>query len=206
MITPTPRFGSDQDDPDAVWPDPLALLALWLPQPAGESRPLMTLSTIDADGYPDSRSVLLSGYDGAAAYFHTDVRSRKVAELAADPRVSLLLVWPELGRQVVIQGDATPTSEDDAAQVYAERSRYLQLLAWTNNADSAALPTEMRRERWAAFANQHPDGSLSAPATWIGYRVIPRRITFWRGDPAGPSTRVEYLRSGDSWLSTRLPG
>ena len=91
-ITSTQIFGEDQPNPDETLPDPLHLLGRWLPENTDELRPLMTVSTIDADGYPDSRNVLLSEFDGEALYFHTDARSRKAGELAANPRVSLTLV------------------------------------------------------------------------------------------------------------------
>ena len=186
--------------------DPLALLGQWLPGSAVDHHPVMALSTIGDDGYPDARSVLLSAFDGSAVYFHTDIRSRKATQLAANPRVALVLAWPELGRQVTLQGDAQLTSREQAADAYATSSRYLQLLAWLNTPEIAVLPEDARHARWAEFSTAHPDGALPVPATWIGYRVVPRRITFWRGDTEGPSTRVEYERAGADWVTSILPG
>lgn len=206
MITASTTFGEDLADPDRVEPDALALLARWLPENEGELRPLMTLSSIGVDGYPAARSVLLSRFDGQCLHFHTDAGSRKAAELAADPRVALTLAWPEVGRQLVVQGDASPVPAEDAAEVYAARSRYLQLLAWANDAGTARLPLAERRARWSALQAAHPEGTLSPPPSWIGYRVTPRRILFWRGDPEGPSNRTEYLRNGTGWTVSRLPG
>lgn len=205
-ITSTPTFGEDQPNPDETLPDPLPLLGRWLPENTDALRPLMTLSTISADGYPDSRNVLLSEFDGAALCFHTDARSRKASELAANPRVSLTFVWAELGRQLTVVGDAERASAEEAAAVFAASSRYLQLLAWSNTAELAVRSVAARREAWAAFAAEHPDGTLDAPPTWVGFRVTPRRITFWRGDLDGPSNRVEYTRAGDDWIVERLPG
>jgi pyridoxamine 5'-phosphate oxidase len=205
-ITSTQTFGEDQPDPDETLPDPLPLLGRWLPGNTDRLRPLMTLSTIDADGYPDSRNVLLSEFDGAALHFHTDAQTRKANELAANPRVSLTFVWADLGRQLTVVGDAEPTSAEEAAAAFAACSRYLQLLAWSNTAELAGLGVEARRAAWAAFAAEHPDGTLDAPPTWLGFRVTPRRITFWRGDLDGPSNRVEYTRTGDDWSAERLPG
>jgi pyridoxamine 5'-phosphate oxidase len=206
VITSSPTFGRDRDDVDQVDDEPLGLLGLWLPHAEDELRPLMTLTTVGADGYPDARNVLLSDFDGRALFFHTDARSRKAAELAADPRVALAFVWPDAGRQVVVQGDASPVGTAEAAAAFAARSRYLQLLAWANDTEAATLPRSQRRERWAQFGAEHPDGSLAAPPTWTGYRVDPVRVTFWRGDADGPSNRVEYRRDGDGWTVTRLPG
>ncbi|MDQ0577463.1 pyridoxine/pyridoxamine 5'-phosphate oxidase [Agromyces albus] len=205
-ITSTQTFGEDQPNPDETLSEPLVLLGRWLPENTDELRPLMTLSTIDAEGYPDSRNVLLSEFDGEALYFHTDAGSRKAGELAANPRVSLTFVWVELGRQLTVVGDAEPASAEEAAAVFASRSRYLQLLAWSNTAELAERGVAARRKAWAAFAAEHPDGTLDAPPTWVGFRVTPRRITFWRGDLDGPSNRVEYTRAGDGWSAERLPG
>lgn len=206
MITSTPTFGEDLADIDAVEPDALALLGRWLPANEGELRPLMTLSTIGLDGYPAARNVLLSKFDGSHLHFNTDASSRKVAELRVNPRVAVTLVWPEIGRQVVVQGDAAEVPPADAAEVFAARSRYLQLLAWANDPETAQLPLAERRARWAEFGRTHPEGTLSAPEWWTGFRVTPVRMLFWRGDPDGPSTRTEYVRAGDAWTISRLPG
>lgn len=206
MITSSPAFGHDKDDVDEIDPEPLGLLGRWLPPAESDLRPLMTLSTIGLDGFPDIRNVLLSGFDGSSLSFHTDTRSRKAHELAEDPRVGLALVWPDAGRQVVVQGYAVPTDSAASEEAFAQRSRYLQLLAWTNDAPTAALPRSARRERWDRFGSDHPDGELTAPPTWVGYRVTPTRVTFWRGDTDGPSNRIEYRRSGDGWAVSHLPG
>jgi pyridoxamine 5'-phosphate oxidase len=206
-IPATTTFGRDLDDPDVIEPDPFAVLRLWIPQPTDESRPLMTVTTVSLSGYPDSRNVLLSSFDGATFSFHTDSRSRKSGELAGNGAVSLVFVWPEVGRQLAVVGDAVQVSGDEAAVAYAERSRYLQLLAWLNTVEIAQLPAAERRARWNAFSEENPDGTLSAPDSWVGYRVTPRRLTFWRGDPDGPSNRVEYaLGDTGTWTAERLPG
>ncbi|WP_448002435.1 pyridoxine/pyridoxamine 5'-phosphate oxidase [Agromyces bauzanensis] len=206
VITSTQTFGTDQPDPDETLADPMELLALWFPENTDELRPLMTLATVDAEGYPDTRNVLLSEFDGEALYFHTDARSRKVVELTANPRVSLAFAWVDLGRQLTVVGDAEQASGGEADAAYRARSRYLQLLAWSNSPELAALRAVERRRAWAAFAETHPDGTLQPPPTWVGFRVVPRRVTFWRGDADGPSNRVEYTRTRDGWTAVRLPG
>lgn len=206
IITSANRFGADVADPDFPVDDPMALLGLWLPENEDELRPLMTLSTLGLDGYPDSRHLLLSAFDGEALYFHTSTKSRKVAEIDADPRVGLALVWVEIGRQLTVAGDAVLLTGEEAAIAYRARSRYLQLLAWVSSDEVAALPRDERLARWNDFAAAHPEEPLEAPETWTGYKVIPRRLTFWRGDAEGPSTRVEYTRTGDGWTVERIAG
>ena len=181
------------------------LLTEWLPSNDDPVRPLMTLGTIDPSGYPDARSVLLSEYDNDGFYFHTDSRSRKVGEVTANPRAVLTLVWP--GRQLVVQGDVSPASAEELDRAYAHRSRYLQLLAWLNTPELAALEHEERLARWAAFAAEHPEGTLSAPETWAGFVVKPVRLTFWHGDPDTASRRLEFaLTPSGEWTESILPG
>ncbi len=170
--------------------DPFALLATWLPANDDPARPLMTLGTRSSSGYPDARSVLLSEYDERGFYFHTDSRSRKVEDVTGDPRASLTLVWP--GRQLVVQGDVSRADGDEELWAYRHRSRYLQLLAWLNTPEFAAVPLAERQARWAEFDAAHP--SLDPPPTWAGYLVRPVRLTFWEGRPDTASRRTEFTR------------
>lgn len=202
----TNRFGSDVDA-DTTPADPMELARLWVGHLSGEERPLMTLATVDADGFPDARHVLLSGVGAETFTFHTDGRSRKVAELEADPRVALAVVWREELRQLAVQGTAVPARPEAAAAAYAARSSYLKLLAWHNDDVLAARPAAERRRSWARAALEHPEGTLVAPPWWRGFDVVPHRVVFWRGDEAGPSNRVEYVRGADgTWAVTRRAG
>jgi pyridoxamine 5'-phosphate oxidase len=209
-----PAPGERQLPETAGWPDsasasPDELLAAWLPSNDDPVRPLMTLSTLTASGYPDARTVLLSEFDSRGLYFHTDSRSRKVADVTADPRVALTLVWP--GRQLVVQGDATRSPAEERGWAYEHRSRYLQLLAWLNTDEFAQLPAGERLEQWAAFAAAHPEGTLTPPGTWDGFVVRPVRLTFWEGSVDTASRRTEFRRDAvddadHGWVRTRLPG
>jgi len=196
----------DEDQSGEPAADPLALMCSWLPPNDDHSRPMMTLSTIDVDGYPDARSVLLSEADRDGLYFHTDSRSRKARQLTATGRACAVLAWPELGRQLVAQGDVTSVPAARSAAVFAVRGPYLRLLAWANTPETALLPAPERRARWAEFAHRHPDATLLPPPTWIGFRLRPRRLTFYRADEAGPSHRTEYRLLGGAWTAALLPG
>ncbi|MFC8315465.1 pyridoxal 5'-phosphate synthase [Gordonia sp. NPDC057258] len=203
MITSGTGFGTDCASADQLAVDPMALLHRWLPAP-DEPRPLMALATCGRDGYPRVRHVLITEADDTAVYFHTDTRSSKVAELAENPRASVAIAWPAVGRQVVAHGDVRRAPDDELLHAYSRRSRYLQLLAWLNDDDLAALSPDERRQRWAAFDASHP--RLTAPPTWTGFAVDLREITFWRGDPDGPSQRVRFTRNDNHWKSEVLPG
>lgn len=203
MITSGTDFGTDCAVEDYRSIDPVHLLRQWLPSPASPP-PLMALATCAVDDYPRVRHVLLSEADDKAVYFHTDSRSSKVAELSARPRAAIALAWPTVGRQVVAHGDVRRAPDDQLQQSYSRRTRYLQLLAWLNDDEMAALSAQERRRRWSEFDTAHQE--LAPPSTWTGFAVDLREITFWRGDPDGPSQRTRFSRDGDSWTSEVLPG
>jgi pyridoxamine 5'-phosphate oxidase len=188
--------------------DPMTLLAGALPGTPGVDGyfPVLSLATVDAAGLPDVRTVLLSEIVGEELYFHTDTGSRKVVQLETTPVAALLVTLPEQARQIVARGPVRRVTDEEAARAYHVRSRYLQLLAWTNTVASAQLPAAERESRWAEFAEAHPDGTLTPPAGWCGFAVRPDRMTFWQGGPDGPSHRVEYTRDGNSWTDAHLPG
>ncbi|MFT4210532.1 MAG: pyridoxamine 5'-phosphate oxidase family protein [Microbacterium sp.] len=204
---PTPQapagFAADPVQGDVPVADPLALAASWLPGPTDE--PLrMTLSTIDADGFPRARTVLLTEFDGRRFFFHTDALSRKVADLAADPRVCLTVLWAEAGRQLVVQGTASSADAEEAAEAYRRRSPYLRQLAWQNTVEYAQLPLAEREAAWAAFRAEAPDPAQ--PDGWAGFAVEPHRLLFWVAHPDAASRRAEYTRAGAGWALRRLPG
>lgn len=210
MTNPAAMFGSDVS-PDAPVEDPLDLLDLWLARVDGATQgadstttPLMALATIDAHGFPRVRHVLLSSYDRGRLHFHTDRRTAKAAELAADPRASASIVWPEIPRQLSVSGTVMRESEEEQTGAYSRRTRYLQLLAWVNDAELAQRREAVRSSAWDAFDRSHP--TLEPPPTWVGYVLEPELITFWRGGADGPSQRVSCQRIDQTWSIERLPG
>ncbi|HAQ59102.1 MAG TPA: pyridoxamine 5-phosphate oxidase [Microbacterium sp.] len=194
---------TDPVQSDAPWEDPAALAVDWLPG-ADEERMPMTVSTVDAEGFPGARTVLLSEFDGERFFFHTDAASQKAADLTANPKVSLTILWPGFTRQLVVQGTAEIAPPDEASRAYATRSPYLRQLAWLNTTENARLPRAEREQRWAAFAAQHPEPAQ--PDGWVGYGVTPHRMLFWVSHPGAPSRRVEYTRTSRGWTHRHLPG
>ncbi|MEV7693114.1 pyridoxamine 5'-phosphate oxidase family protein [Microbacterium sp. NPDC089189] len=183
--------------------DPLALAGSWVPAD-GEDRMLMTLATIDPDGFPRTRTVMLSEFDGERFFFHTDAASRKVADLAADPKVALTLLWPGFTRQIVVQGTAAIAPASEAAAAYEARSPYLRQLAWLNTDEFAQNSRAVREQRWAEFAVHN--AAPAQPAGWMGYAVTPHRFLFWVSNPRTASRRVEYTRTARGWERRYLPG
>lgn len=204
-MTVLPGQAADRTSDVAAPADPLVLAAAWLPAAEDGPGPTMTLSTVGLDGYPSARTVLLSRFDGTRLHFHTDGRSRKVAELAALPRAAVTLVWPEAARQLVVVGDVAPVTDAEARAAYAARTRYLQVLAWVNDHEAAADTADRRRELWAAFERDRPD--LEPPDSWVGFALTPVRMLFWRGATDAASNRLAYERRPDgTWSRESWPG
>ena len=185
--------------------DPMSLLLDWLPGDDEVDRPQATLATVSPGGWPDARTVLLSSAGPDGVSFHTDAHSRKVADIAADPRVALTVLWPGFTRQLVIRGIAESAAPDELAAAYRRRSPYLQQLAWQNTRDFALLPPAERMLRWAAFTAEHPLG-FDQPDTWAGFLVRPARVTFWESNADAASRRLEYTLADGRWTLEVLPG
>lgn len=176
------------------------LLTAWLPANDDPDRPRMTVSTAT----PDARTLLLSAFDEQGFTFHTDSRSRKVAQLAEDPRVALTFLWPDGAKQLVVLGTAEIAPAAEQQRAYRARAPYLKQLAWLNSQEFAQLPLDERRAQWAAFTDD-PDG-LEPPVTWVGFLVRPHRLTFWQGDPEAASRRTEFTLVDGDWQRAYLAG
>jgi pyridoxamine 5'-phosphate oxidase len=195
-------------EPGALVTDPVDLLTGWLPGTPGVDGyfPVVSLATVDADGGPDARAVLLSEISGGLLYFHTDSRSRKVRQLREEPRVALVIPLPDAARQVVVRGAAHAAGTTELTDAYRRRSRYLQSLAWVNSPEVAQLTAAERTAAWSEFDAGQGDAPLDAPVTWCGFAVHPSRMTFWQGGTDTPSHRQEFTRTARGWTLTDLPG
>lgn len=186
-------------------PDARALLVEWLPANDDPDRPQITLSTVAADGGADARTVLLTEFDDAGFYFHTDARSRKVAEISARPGVAITILWPGFTRQIVIRGIAEVAPAEEISAAFDRRSPYLKQLAWQNSVEFAQLSLVERRSAWAEFTAAHSDG-FDQPDAWIGFLVRPTQLTFWTSNPDAASRREEYRLVDDGWTHEFLAG
>lgn len=192
---------------DAAATNPWSLFQNWMAE-ARESEPndpnAMALATVDAEGLPNVRMVLLKGADEAGFVFYTNVESAKGRELTANPKAALLFHWKSLRRQVRARGPVTPVSDAEADLYFASRPRDSRIGAWASQ-QSRPLESRFALEKAVAlYAAKHAVGEVPRPPYWRGFRVAPVAFEFWRDRPFRLHERRVFTRSADGWAEGQL--
>lgn len=189
--------------------DPVAQFGAWFAQAldSGMSQPhAMVLATASASARPSARTVLLKAHDERGFVFYTNYDSRKGAELAENPRASLIFPWYALNRQVLAVGEVQWLSRQESEVYFRTRPHGSKLGAWASERQSAVIPSrEHLQARFADHAARWPEGTeVPLPEFWGGLRVVPDEVEFWQGRPDRLHDRLRYRRAGGSWIIERL--
>jgi pyridoxamine 5'-phosphate oxidase len=200
-------IGIDVADVD---PDPLVQFARWfavIRDRTPDDPNAMVLVTVDADGRPSARNVLLKGIDDGAFVFFTNYESRKARAIGHEARVTLLFSWLVLGQQYIVDGTAARLGAAASDAYWATRPRGSKIGAWASPQSSVVGDRAELEERYAAIAAQYEGDDIPRPAHWGGYRVEPDFIELWQGRQNRMHDRLRYRRAGDSpsgWVIDRL--
>ena len=199
---------SDTLDERTIDRDPIAQFNLWFADAVAAALPLpeaMSLSTVTAEGKPTARMVLLKrvGVDGFV--FFTNYRSSKARDLAENPNASLVFFWPQLEKQVRIEGVVSKTSAAESRQYFASRPHGSQIGAWASPQSEVITGREILEQRQAELEEVYRDREVPWPEHWGGYCLKPERIEFWKGRPDRLHDRILYVRQADgAWSIQRL--
>lgn len=198
------RFALRESD---VPSQPVTLLQAWLAQAleAELSEPYaMSLATASPGGAPSSRIVLLRALDERGLVFYTSYLSRKGREIAENPRAAGLFFWPELEREVRVEGTVEEVSEDESDAYFASRPRGHQLSAWASEQSEPVESQALLLQRVEDYRARFEDGDVPRPHSWGGYLIRPSRFEFWQGRENRLHDRLEFRKDGSTWHLQRL--
>ena len=198
------RGGLRRDD---LMNDPLQQFELWLQQ-AIEAElydpTAMTLATVDANGQPSQRIVLLKQADARGFVFYTNYESAKAQDIAGNPLVSLLFPWHPLERQVKICGRAEKVGTGESLKYFATRPQESQLAAWSSAQSRPISSRQVLLQQFNAMKEKFKQGAVPLPDFWGGYRIVPSSIEFWQGGANRLHDRFKYTRQQGGWEIQRL--
>jgi len=164
----------------------------------------MTLATVDKDGRPSTRTVLLKTLDERGFIFFTNYDSRKGRELAENPNAALTFFWSELERQVCVAGTVTKLPIAESEQYFKTRPHGSQIGAWASSQSTVVPDRAALEAKWRELEKKFP-GEVPLPPNWGGFILRPERIEFWQGRPSRLHDRFSYSRQVDgSWKIERL--
>jgi len=176
-------------------PSPFTQFDVWM-RAAIDSRLLepnaMALSTVDAEGQPSSRTVLLKGFDERGFVFYTNYESRKAREIAENPRVALLFQWLPLERQVTVSGLAEKISAAESLRYFLSRPRESQIGAWASRQSEVISTRSILEGKFAEMKAKFANGQIPLPGFWGGFRVKPKSVEFWQGRANRLHDRFRY--------------
>jgi pyridoxamine 5'-phosphate oxidase len=196
---------SEADLPETPWP----LFERWMMQTceANLADPTaMVVASVDGNGQPYQRIVLLKRFDPQGFVFYTNLGSRKAAHLAQNPQISLLFPWHALDRQVAVCGTVEQLSSAEVLKYFITRPRDSQIAAWVSKQSSRISARQVLEAKFMEIKQKFAKGEVPLPSFWGGYRVVPNSIEFWQGGEHRLHDRFLYSKDADNahWQVERL--
>ncbi|MCZ4279356.1 pyridoxamine 5'-phosphate oxidase [Kiloniella laminariae] len=196
---------------DATPSDPYEVFAAWLKE--AEEKELndhnaMCLASVDANGMPSARMVLLKDWDHEGFVFYTNFESRKGEQLLAHPKAALMFHWKSVRRSVRVEGMVEQVTSEEADAYFASRPKQSQIGAWASDQSRPLTGRFELEKKVAKFAAKYGLGTVPRPPHWSGFRVRPQRIEFWQDGPFRLHDRLVYHSvpggTEQSWTTERL--
>ena len=187
--------------------DPIALFETWFQEAIDsgcEQSSAMSVATLDIDGAPDARMMLLKGVDERGFVFYTNMQSAKARALLRDPRVALCFYWENIDKQIRVRGRAEMVSNNEADAYFATRPRLSQISAWASKQSQNMRGYFEFEAEVAKAVFRFGIGEIPRPSFWSGFRVVPDRIEFWKQKPFRRHERVLYQRATEGWQTQWL--
>lgn len=195
-------------DENRIDRDPIKQFQLWFDDAAAAKLPMpdaMSLATVTPDGRPTARMVLLKQVDANGFVFFTNYQSSKARQLEINPYAALVFYWPQLERQVRVEGKVAKTSADESSAYFKTRPRESQIGAWASPQSEVISARDVLEQRAHELAEQYCDREIDCPANWGGFRLTPDRIEFWKGRVGRLHDRILYeLQPDGTWTIKRL--
>lgn len=199
------QAGLNRDD---LLADPVKQFELWLQQAMdaklSADPTAMSLATVDAEGQPSQRIVLLKHLDDKGFVFYTNLESHKAKDIAGNSKVSLHFPWTALERQVIVYGEASKLSIAEATKYFLSRPKDSQIAAWASQQSQGIGSRKLLEQAYEQMKHKFQQGDIPIPSFWGGFRVKPVKIEFWQGRASRLHDRFMYRHIDGQWQIERL--